>query len=292
MQTFHWRIINFAAKQKIPRAGRLTTNGGVNLLNLLSLVRNGSRRAELQSIRKVFAGPRVFRTDRAEHSFMWTAPEAAQFLIDLEETAGERLPVAETERHYLGVVSVSPDLITNDLQILDGLQRLTLTAMFLAFARDRLPGRTERWRIDKMLFRSRWDGERTPRVRLYDTEHDWFALYILDQGATLQLPTSAHSPGERRLLGTARFLFNAFKDYKPAQIRRLVRCITRETALVLAMSPAEAWSAVPALPPPMDMRRPDPAPVSGWPDRHLGWRPAGGSSNNDEAVRPPSASLH
>ena len=255
-------------------------------LDRLAFGGGGVKRAELLPVRKILSGARVYRTDKPEHSFLWGAPETAQFLMDLEAVAGDR--TAETdheERHYLGNLSVSPDLETGEMQILDGLQRLTMLSMFLAFARDRLRSASVRNQIHRMLFRTAVNGERTPRVTLNSDERDWFSLYILDTGGTLDLPRSAPNPGQRRLLAAARFMHRVFADYSRPQIRRLVRAVTHETALVVGLSAPEAWSALPALPAPVEFRQPKALPAAPRTERQPDWRPtqtSGGANPTDE----------
>lgn len=224
------------------------------MFGIPGLLRAGSRRAEVKSVRQVLTGPRVFHSPNgSEHygcAFHWNAPEIAQFLIELEENSGERPSNADEECFYLGVLSLSPATQANHYRILDGLQRLTTIAMFLAFARDRLPSRSDRAQIDKLLFHNPLTGPRKSRLDLGGPEQDWFNLFILDNGATLELPTFADGESQRNLLASAKFMHRVFRDYKTAQIRNLVRCLARRTAFVMSEGVSNAVPDRFALPAP------------------------------------------
>lgn len=225
------------------------------MFGIPGLARSGSRRAEVKSIRQILTGSRIFRSaavgpEQRGRTYLWSAPEIAQFLIELEENSGERPSHADEECFYLGVLSLSHDTRPHNFRILDGLQRLTAIAMFLAFARDRLPSRGERARIDKLLYYSPWNGPRTPRLQLGKPEQDWFALFILDAGATRQLPAFADGESEHNLLTSAKFMRRVFRDYSTSQIRNLVRCLERRTAFVMSEAVANAIPDRFALPPP------------------------------------------
>ena len=122
--------------------------------------------------------------------------------------------------------------------------------MFLAFARDRLPSRAERTRIEKLLYHSPWNGPRIPRLQLGAPEQDWFALFILDAGATLDLPAFADGDSERNLLASAKFMNRVFRSYTTGQIRNLVRCLARRTAFVMSEAVSNTIPDRFALPPP------------------------------------------
>ncbi len=264
------------------------------MIGFPGLARSGSRRAEVKSIRQVLTGSRIFRSASTspEHqgrTYLWNAPEIAQFLIELEENSGERPSNADEECFYLGVLSLSHDIQPNSYRILDGLQRLTAIAMFLAFARDRLPSRTERNRVEKLLYHSPWNGPRVPRLQLGQPEQDWFALFILDAGATLDLPAFADGDSERNLLASAKFMHRVFRNYSTGQIRNLVRCLSRRTAFVMSEAVSNTIPDRFALPPPpkepavetpraAELSAPPPAPA----------RPAIAARISEPAPPPPS----
>lgn len=234
------------------------------MFGISGLLRTGSRRAEVKSIRQVLTGPRIFLSPASPHHqpgvFHWSAPEVAQFLIELEENSGERPSHADEECFYLGVLSLSPDAREYRYRILDGLQRLTAISMFLAFARDRLPSRGERNRINKLLYHSPLSGSRTARLQLGGPEQDWFNLFILDAGATRELPAFADGDSQRNLLACAKFMHRVFRNYKTSQIRNLVRCLERRTAFVISEAVQHAVPDRFALPaPPVEERPAEPA---------------------------------
>ncbi len=223
------------------------------MFGIPGLLRAGSRRAEVRSVRQVLNGARIFHSPNPAHygcAFHWNAPEIAQFLIELEENSGERPSHVDEECFYLGVLSLSQGAEPHHYRILDGLQRLTTIAMFLAFARDRLPSKSDRTQIDRLLFHAPWKGPRTPRINLGGAEQDWFNLFILDAGATLDLPAFADGENQRNLLGSARFMHRVFRDYKTSQIRNLVRCLARRTAFVMSEAVSNAVPDRFALPAP------------------------------------------
>ena len=75
--------------------------------------------------------------------------------------------------------------------MLDGQQRLVMLAMFLAFARDRMPTNSERNLIDRLLVRRAFGRPPEPRLRLAPEDHAWFSHFILPPGATPRLPETS-----------------------------------------------------------------------------------------------------
>ncbi len=231
------------------------------------------KRANIVTIGDLFGGKSRYRCGPARPGFHWEPPQIAQFIVDLEDAARESHDEEDVsqERLYLGVITVSPPKSGLSM-LLDGQQRLVLIAMFLAFARDRMPTNRERNRLDRVLVRRAWNRPPEARLRLSPEDHAWFGHFILPPGATTRLPHSAPLGSPRELLLAARFMEHAFANYDLHELRSIVDFLLHHTAVCRSLADARqpVLPAVPALPAPAPQRSawndndpvPAPAPVS------------------------------
>lgn len=227
------------------------------------------KRANIVTIGDLFGGSSRYRCGPAlpglpQSSFRWEPPEVAQMIVDLEDAAHESLDEDDVsdERFYLGVITVSPPK-SGLSTLLDGRQRLVLVAMYLAFARDRLPTNRERNRIDRVLVRRAWNRTPEPRLRLAPEDHAWFAHFILPPGATTRLPHTAPLGSPRELLLAARFMEHAFADYELSDLRSIVDFLLYHTAVCRSLADQHQ----PDMPPMPALPAPAPAPRrSAWND--------------------------
>jgi hypothetical protein len=211
------------------------------------------KRANIVTIGDLFGGSSRYRCGPARPGFHWEPPQVAQMIVDLEDAAQESLDEGDVseERLYLGVITVSPPK-SGLSTILDGQQRLILIAMFLAFARDRLPTNRERNRIDRVLVRRAWRRAPEPRLRLAPEDHAWFAHFILPPGATARLPHTTPLGSPRELLLAARFMEHTFAAYDLADLRSMVDFLLHHTGVCRSLAEQRQPDApvVPALPAP------------------------------------------
>jgi hypothetical protein len=191
-----------------------------------------AKRAGVVSVRKLLSGTTRIRPAAHRRGFVWELPKVAQLLVDLELAAREDDdPEYEPERLYLGILSFSR--AANGALILhDGLQRLTVIAMFLAFARDRVASRRVRLDLDRVLVRRSMGRPPEPRLRLAPEDHAWFAHFILPPGATLRLPATTPLGSPKHLMMAARFMEKAFHGHSPETIGRLSRFAINHAAFV------------------------------------------------------------
>ncbi|MBK8837230.1 MAG: DUF262 domain-containing protein [Hyphomonadaceae bacterium] len=211
------------------------------------------KRADVVSVGRLFSGAARFRCGPARPGFHWGPPQVAQILVDLETSARDSTDEEDVpeERFYLGVITVSPQP-RGVVTLLDGQQRLVTLAMFLAFARDRLPNNNERNRIDRMLMRRSFGRPPEPRLRLAPEDHAWFAHFILPPGATRRLPATPPLGSPKELLLAARFMEHTFASYSVNDLRNIVDFLMHHTAVVRSIAeqrPVFA-PAQPALPAP------------------------------------------
>lgn len=206
------------------------------------------KRADIVSVRTLFSGSARYRcgtsqpdfgqsgfgqSDFHQTGFRWGPPEIAQLLSDIETAARDSIDEEDVseQRLYLGAITVSPG--RSGISILhDGRQRLTMIALILAFARDRLPSSRERNMVDKVLVRRAFGRPPEARLRLTPEEHAWFAHFVLPPGATRRLPASAPLGAPRNLVTAASFLQYAFETYTPDDIRNVVDFLLHHTAVV------------------------------------------------------------
>ncbi|RYG28893.1 MAG: DUF262 domain-containing protein [Burkholderiales bacterium] len=210
------------------------------------------KRADVVSVSRLFAGAARFRCGPARPGFHWGPPQVAQLLVDLETAARDSVDEEDVseERFYLGVITISP-IGKGIATLLDGQQRLVTLAMFLAFARDRLPNNGERNRVDRMLMRRAFGRAPEPRMRLAPEDHAWFAHFILPPGATKRLPPTAPLGSPRELLLAARFMEHAFNSYSTADLRNIIDFLMHHTAVVRSLAEQRpVYPAAPALPAP------------------------------------------
>lgn len=225
------------------------------------------KRADVVSIRSLFSGSSRFRCGPARPGYHWGPPQVAQLLVDLETAAQDSLDEEDVseERLYLGPITIAPQkggLAT----LLDGQQRLVTIAMFIAFARDRIPSNSDRNRLDRMLVRRAFARPPEPRLRLAPEDHAWFAHFILPPGATRRLPPGAPLGSPKQLLLAARFMEHAFTNYSADDLRSIVDFLLHHTSVVRSIAePRPAWTtqSVPALPAPSQgMWSDDPVPAA------------------------------
>lgn len=211
------------------------------------------KRADIVTVRALFSGRSRYRCGPARPGFHWGPPQVAQLIVDLENAAQDSADEEDVseERLYLGVVTVAPP--KSGLYVLmDGQQRLIVLAMFLAFARDRLPTNRERNNLDRLLVRRAWRKPPESRLRLTPEDHAWFAHFILPPGATTRLPASAPLGSPRELLLAARFMEHIFSAYSVAELRSITDFLLHHTAMVRSLGEQRApvAPAAPALPAP------------------------------------------
>ncbi|MEZ5937554.1 MAG: hypothetical protein R3C52_04970 [Hyphomonadaceae bacterium] len=223
------------------------------------------QRAKVRSIRRFLTGDACYRPETFARGYVWTAPELAQLLIDLEDNARTEFHRPSRESLYLGVMTAAPGRRGSEFYLFDGLQRALAITMILAFARDRLPFGYERARLNRMLFRKSLFGRARARIGLYGDEHDFLVRHILSPDATLQLPRSAEDGGARRILMSARFLHRAFQAFSADRIRELLDALLDRSAVVVSVCPPHEIGAAVSrarmlAPPPVEREQP-PAPV-------------------------------
>jgi hypothetical protein len=211
------------------------------------------KRADVVSVGRLFSGAARFRCGPARPGFHWGPPQVAQMLVDLETSARDSVDEEDVpeERFYLGVITVAPQP-RGVVTLLDGQQRLVTIAMFLAFARDRMPNNNERNRIDRRLMRRAFGRAPEPRLRLAPEDHAWFAHFILPPGATRRLPATPPLGSPKELLLAARFMEHTFASYSVNDLRNIVDFLMHHTAVVRSIAeqrPVFA-PALPALPAP------------------------------------------
>jgi hypothetical protein len=207
------------------------------------------KRADVVSVRSLFAGSTRFRSATSHRGFVWGPPEVAQLLVDLE--IGARDPDRDdddelSERFYLGVISVTR-LKNGVCELHDGQQRLATLAMILAFIRDRTGDAGLRQRLDRMLVRRSMMRPPEPRLRLSPEDHAWFSHFILPPGATTRLPAENPVGSPRELLLAARFMEQSFLNYSDEDLWNLAEFTTENTAVVRSLiEPGAAWAPRPA----------------------------------------------
>ena len=206
------------------------------------------KRANIVSLRSLFSGSTRLRCASSPRGFHWQPPQVAQLLVDLETTARDCLDEEDVpdERLYLGAITTSRPK-SGFATLYDGRQRLTVLAMFLAFARDRLPTNRERNRLDRMLVRRSLGRPPEPRLRQSPEDHAWFAHFILPPGATKRLPAAAPLGSPRELLLAARFMEHAFAGYSLDELRSMVDFLLHHTAMVRSLGECVATPPRPML---------------------------------------------
>jgi hypothetical protein len=212
------------------------------------------KRADIVSVRNLSSGRSRYRCGPARPGFYCSPSLVAQLIVDLENAAHDSVDEEDVpeEAFYLGVVTVSPPE-SGQYVLLDGQQRFIVLAMFLAFARDRMPSSGERNKIDQLLVRRALGRRPEPRFRLTPEDHAWFAHFILPPGATTRLPASAPLGSPRELLLAARFMEHTFASYSADELRSIVDFLLHHTAMVrsLAHQQQPIVSTPPALPAPV-----------------------------------------
>jgi hypothetical protein len=209
------------------------------------------KRADVVSIRSLFSGSSRFRCGPARPGFHWGPQQVAQLLVDLETAARDSFDEEDVseERLYLGIITVAP-LKGGLWTLLDGQQRLVTLAMFLAFARDRLPSNRARNLVDRLLVRRALGRPPEPRLRLAPEDHAWFAHFILPPGATRRLPPNPPLGSPKELLLAARFMEHAFTSYSADDLINIIDFLMHHTSVVRSVAePRPVYGSTPRLAP-------------------------------------------
>ncbi len=195
------------------------------------------KRADIVSVRSLFAGSLRYRCGPARPGFHWGPQQVAQLVVDLETAARDSIDEEDVpeERLYLGIITVCPQN-GGVSTLLDGQQRLATLSMFIAFARDRVPTPSLRNRLDRLLMRRAIGRLPEPRLRLAPEDHAWFSHFILPHGATRRLPATAPLGSPKEMLLAARFLEHAFANYTPADIVNMADFLMHHTAVVRSVA--------------------------------------------------------
>lgn len=190
------------------------------------------KRADIVTVRSLFSGGARLRCGPARPGFHWEPPKIVQMVVDLENAARDSHDEEDVspERFYLGVITVSPPK-SGFSTLLDGQQRLIVLAMYIAFARDRLPPGRLRARLDRLLVRRGLGRAPEPSLRLAPEDHAWFSHFILPPGATTRLPQTTPLGSPRELLLCARFMEHAFSLYSPDVLVSIVDFLLHHTAV-------------------------------------------------------------
>jgi Protein of unknown function DUF262 len=210
------------------------------------------KRADIVNVRGLFGGSARYRCGPARPGFYWEPEQVAQLVVDLETSAHESLDEEDVaaNRFYLGVITVSRTK-SGATYLLDGQQRLVVLAMFIAFARDRMPSVRERNNLDRLLLRRALTRPPEPRLRLSPEDHAWFSHFILPPGATQRLPETAPLGSPRELLLCARFMQHTFDAYSAEDLRSIVDFLLHHTAVCRSLgeqSQPQPQIAAPSIP--------------------------------------------
>jgi hypothetical protein len=111
-----------------------------------------------------------------QRSYAWKKPEVKELYDDLRRAIDEDKPY-----YFLGsVVGCQEDSKSDEIQIVDGQQRLATTAILLAAIRDKLVELNDKAAASKFeeqfLFHEEGfaDPQRRPSIRLNETDDDFF----------------------------------------------------------------------------------------------------------------------
>ncbi len=216
------------------------------------------KRADIVNVRGLLGGRARYRCGPARPGFYWKPQQVAQLVVDLENAAHDSHDEEDVaaNRFYLGVITISPSKSGHSI-VLDGQQRLVVLAMFLAFARDRLPSNSERNAIDRLLVRRAFGRPPEARLRLSPEDHAWFSHFILPPGATSRLPQTSPLGSPRELMLCARFMEHTFAQYDSAELTSVVDFLLHHTAVCRSLgeqretySPEPSAQPAPVMPPP------------------------------------------
>lgn len=216
------------------------------------------KRADIVNVRGLLGGRARYRCGPARPGFYWEPQQVAQLVVDLENAAHDSHDEEDVaaNRFYLGVITISPSKSGHSI-VLDGQQRLVVLAMFLAFARDRMPTNNERNLIDRLLVRRAFGRPPEARLRLSPEDHAWFSHFILPPGATSRLPETSPLGSPRELMLCARFMEHTFAQYDAAGLSSIVDFLLHHTAVCRSLgeqrqayTPDASAMPAPVMPPP------------------------------------------
>lgn len=129
-----------------------------------------------------------------QRHYAWSEDEVSMFVSDIYDAM--RSGDAE---YFLGTLVVCPDeKDPDDLLAVDGQQRLATASIIFAVIRDlwtKFGKAATASKIDSRFLRIQVTGEEEtePKLRLNTSDHNYFASYVLQPGATLSLPAKPNA---------------------------------------------------------------------------------------------------
>ncbi len=192
-----------------------------------------------QTVAELFSGTTIYRMPLFQRPYSWEEETAAQLYDDIHaalERSGSLTGRASSgSEYFLGPVIVAQLRRSEIYDVIDGQQRLVALTIILAIIRDKLQEEPRRKELQRMLWRreSRVQGlDRLPRVGLREDNQECYERWILQDGATRQLPTEADTESNSRLLSSIRRIRSEIGRQHDAFLQRLASFVVKRCSVV------------------------------------------------------------
>jgi len=188
--------------------------------------------AQTMPLGQLFANLHTINTPPYQRPFSWEQREASRLLEDLAAAMEGNGNGGEIDEYFLGTMlfieaerasrlpfSRQPRV----LEVVDGLQRLTTLTILFCVLRD-LDAKDAGKPHERLLtaIGTGQGGTSRPRLSLRETDEPFFRTHVRNAGAMSIAPVSdTPSPQEARIVEVRDHVYEALRDFDPAERRRL-----------------------------------------------------------------------
>ena len=182
-----------------------------------------------KTIRELFDGSKVFNIPKYQRAYAWDEKQLEDFVDDIENQKLDK-------DYFLGTILFQEKEIAGDFEnidIVDGQQRVTTLIIFMKLLLDRLRGHGDENEIDRLNDRyiQLYDEY---KLRVLQDDNDFFKSYILQDNL---LPDgNVRTPSQKRLLDARNRLRHRLEKYPPETLREFKEKIERTKVLTYSVN--------------------------------------------------------
>ena len=182
-----------------------------------------------KTIRELFDGSKVFNIPKYQRAYAWDEKQLEDFVDDIENQKLDK-------DYFLGTILFQEKEIAGDFEnidIVDGQQRVTTLIIFMKLLLDRLRGHGDENEINRLNDRyiQLYDEY---KLRVLQDDNDFFKSYILQDNL---LPDgNVRTPSQKRLLDARNRLRHRLEKYPPETLREFKEKIERTKVLTYSVN--------------------------------------------------------
>lgn len=189
------------------------------------------------------ARPISYEVPRFQRRYAWGGEEVSELLGDVFSNLAESAP---TDEYFLGSIVLSHSTTSGVLQVLDGQQRLTTTALILSCLAHKIRqlGGKEYTEIERHLFSGRLGESKRPLLRLQEADQPLLEQLLRDWSTLASLSAVDRRTTLGRAAAVIEHFFNAqLTGADRADLERLEAYASRllyEVVFVQIVAPSDA----------------------------------------------------